>query len=138
MDTKIREIVLTAAQNLGANILWQNETIGLKVPCEEGRKQLVVILEVKGKEYIRIFSPITRFQNINPVEALKINMSLTDSAFAIADLNLEDGLGNAPTLVMVTTQLIATANLDEVQSKIKVISTSADKAEEQLTGRDIM
>jgi len=137
MDTKIKEIVLTAAQNLDAKILWQDETIGLDVPCGEGRTQVVMIVEVEGKEYIRIFSLIARFQNLDPVKALRLNMTFTDSAFAITDGDLKDGLGKAPTLVMVTTQRIATADLDEVQSKIKKIATLADGAEEQITGGDI-
>lgn len=136
MDAKIKELVLTAAQNLDAKVLWQDETIGLDVSCGEGRSQTVMILEVEGKEYIRFVSLIARFQDLDPVEGLRLNMRFTEGAFAIMDWDLEDGLGEAPTLVMVTTQRIATADLEEIQSKIEQIAIISDTAEEKFTGRD--
>jgi len=74
LDTKIMNLVLRAASNLRAEVLWQEETVGLEVPCKEGRSQVVLVAEVEEERYIRFFSPMARFEHLDPCTAFKIQL----------------------------------------------------------------
>ena len=129
MDTKTRELILVAAQNLNAKISTDenNERFTIKVPLFENKIITVFIEEMVSEaydeysgKYIRFFSIVEKLQNQNLVKILTLNTFLVEGAFSI--VKIEDEI---PYIVIKTTQNVETADLYEIQVKIKEIATFA-------------
>lgn len=116
--------------------IFDGDGIILSIPLPEGRSQMVIIVTVKGRQSIRFFSPIGRYQNLNATVLLEFNMQLVDGAFAKVNFDLFDGLGNAPTLVLVDCQRIDTADYMEIKDKLLNIAVNADDVEKIVYGTD--
>ncbi len=139
MDAKTRELILVAAQNLNAKISADenNERFAIKVPLFENKVITVFIEkmvneaydEYSGK-YIRFFSIVEKLQNQDLVKILTLNTFLVEGAFSI--VKIEDEI---PYIVIKTTQNIETADLYEIQVKIKELAIYALAAlEKKLNG----
>lgn len=139
MDAKTRELILTAAQNLDAKISSDenNKRFTIKVPLFENKIITVFIEEMVNEtydeysgKYIRFLSIVEKLQNQDLVKILTLNTFLVEGAFSI--VNIEDGM---PYIIIKTTQNIETADLYEIQVKIKEIAIFALAAlEKKLNG----
>ncbi len=139
MDAKTRELILTAAQNLDAKISSDenNKRFTIKVPLFENKIITVFIEEMVNeaydeysRKYIRFLSIVEKLQNQDLVKILTLNTFLVEGAFSI--VNIEDGI---PYIIIKTTQNIETADLYEIQVKIKELAIYALAAlEKKLNG----
>ena len=129
MDAKTRELILAAAQNLNAKISADenNERFAIKVPLFENKIITVFIEEMVNEaydeysgKYIKFFSIVEKLQNQDLVKILTLNTFLVEGAFSI--VKIEDEI---PYIVIKTTQNIETADLYEIQVKVKEIAIFA-------------
>jgi hypothetical protein len=102
----------------------------LDIPTEWGRTQKVMLTHDRvqtGQEIIRYYTEVgPAFSAEIMRQALEANMDVPFGAFAI----------NRGQLVMVDTQLLATADVPEVLSSIMSLAVHADQAEKRLFGSD--
>ncbi|HOC52979.1 MAG TPA: hypothetical protein PLW61_01255 [Caldisericia bacterium] len=137
MNENLKNLIFEACKNLNAELVYENkENFGyvFLVPCDEGRKQNVII--TRSEDYLKIATPIARYQYVNPVAVLEYNFLIQEGSLGVADFDFNDGLGNTSSLFFVTTQLIKTADLEEIQNKIKTTAIEGDRVEKTLIGRD--
>jgi hypothetical protein len=102
---------------------------------EGDRKQLAIVSVVDN--FLKFFSPACRAQNVNPVVALKYNISPQEGFLGILDFDFLDGFGKVPALFLVSSQNIETTDVKEIRNKMRVVATEGDKLEAILTGSDI-
>lgn len=143
MDAQVVRLVSSVAQDLGAKCeqIWEGKACLMTLQLPGGRSQVVLVSEVRSdegpdKDFLRYWSTVGRFMNLDAVEILKLNLQLNVGAFAIWEFDIGDGLGNVPTLGIVDTQLVQTADFDEVKSSIKILADLADDFEKNLFGSD--
>jgi hypothetical protein len=139
MNVNVKELLEKAARNLGCELKQltnKGDVFTVNVPVGTSRTQLVFAIVVKGEEYIRFFSPYGTAAILNLEVAkslLKDNFGMTGIAHAIVNMDLFDGQGNVPRLVVVGEQLIATAEVEEIVDKIKKVAEIADAFEDKIT-----
>ena len=114
----------------GGSALRVGNDYALEIPTGWGRAQTIIISQDRVQAAQRIIRYYTEIGPVFSVEimrqALEANMSVPFGAFAMHNGKL----------VMVDTQLLATADVPEVLNSIMSLATHADEAEKMIFGRD--
>jgi hypothetical protein len=114
----------------GGTALRVGNNYALNIPTERGRSQVVMLMSDRvtgGQEIIRYYTevgPVISHEIMR--QALEANMAVPFGAFAMHEGKL----------VMVDTQLMATADVPEVLNSIMSLAIHADQAEKRIFGID--
>ena len=128
---RVIELLNAASKKIGCEFKYEPDDVMfyLNITLEGNRSQHVLIVIVKGNEYVRFISfyaPATVL-NLKVAELLlRDNLGLTGVTNAVVDIE------DKPQLCVVGEQLIETAEVDEIIDKIKMVAKTADDYEDAI------
>ncbi|MCE9545983.1 MAG: SPFH domain-containing protein [Planctomycetia bacterium] len=129
-----KALVRLAAQSAGYPIIEQGDAWQITVPVGALRKQMVRVTfnepDAQGHAMIRYSSTCGIVAPENAMAVLRMNTQLVQGAFAVTN----QGAGEV--LVLTANQLADTADALSITRVLTAVAWQADRAEEQLGGKD--
>jgi hypothetical protein len=127
---KLDEVVKKLASSSGWTVHEEAGKISVEISTGRGRRQVVAITrdsDLTAQEIIRYSSVVGDAERVDLGECLRQNAKLAHGAFAILDGKL----------VLLDTQLAASADATQIAAAIGNIAANADRYEKFMFGQDV-